>query len=363
MVHLELVTPESFHSPYGRIVANFPVDANYTVRRLTARYPTGVRTSTRWLLTPWDLGLHSTPPLILHVENEEHSFILLQAVIARLLFARRSKLVIFVWANLPLTGWRAWLLNPIGWTLRRAVDLFLVGNVDAQRLLETQGVPRERIRLVPQIGLDLDLYRPSSVAERTARRRGIGIGDSEFVVGYVGRLTREKGIEDLVGAVETATAPMRILAVGDGPMRGALASVPNTIVVAPGDASAVLPYYQAMDVLVLPSRTTAAWKEQFGRVLIEAMACGVPVIGSSSGAIPEVIADAGFVFPEGDRPALTGILERLATEPSISRQSAEAGRRRVVEAYSADRIAELTIRAYRSLIPDISDPSADGDVS
>jgi glycosyltransferase involved in cell wall biosynthesis len=360
-VDLELVTPNSFQSPYGTVAAAFPADANYRVRRLTARYPMGVRTSTRWFLTPWDLGLRGSRPAILDVENEQHSFILLQAAIDRMLFARRSKLVVFVWANLPLVGWRAWLLNPIGWFMRRAVDLFLVGNVDAQRLLEEHGVSPERIRLVPQIGLDVDLYRPPSASERIAQRHSLGIGDSEFVVGYVGRMAREKGVEDLVSALRMATTPMRMLAVGDGPLRGLLDSVPNAIVVAPGDASAVLPYYHAMDALVLPSRTTSAWKEQFGRVLIEAMACGVPVIGSSSGAIPEVISDAGFVFPEGDVTALTGIIESLSKEPLLSQQTAVAGRRRAVETYSANEIAKRTIEAYLSLVPDTTEPSGIGD--
>ena len=61
---------------------------------------------------------------------------------------------------------------------------------------------------------------------------------------------------------------------------------------------------RALDVLVLPSLTTPSWKEQFGRVLQEAMACAIPVVGSDSGEIPHVIGDAGLVTPEGDAAAL-----------------------------------------------------------
>jgi glycosyltransferase involved in cell wall biosynthesis len=78
-------------------------------------------------------------------------------------------------------------------------------------------------------------------------------------------------------------------------------------------------------VLVLPSRTIARWKEQFGRVIIEAHACGTPVIGSDSGAIPEVIADAGLVFPEGDAPKLAAALETLAQNPTLARDLGTKG--------------------------------------
>ena len=60
-------------------------------------------------------------------------------------------------------------------------------------------------------------------------------------------------------------------------------------------------HLRALDALVLPSESTPLWKEQFGHVLIEAMACGVPVVGSDSGAIPEVIGEAGLLFPGGGR--------------------------------------------------------------
>ena len=101
---------------------------------------------------------------------------------------------------------------------------------------------------------------------------------------------------------------------------------------------------------MLPSRSTPSWVEQFGRVLVEAMACAVPVVGSASGEIPNVIGDAGLVFPEGDVEALRGALARLAASPEERRRLGEVGRRRVLERYTQVRIAEATYRVYRELL-------------
>jgi glycosyltransferase involved in cell wall biosynthesis len=104
------------------------------------------------------------------------------------------------------------------------------------------------------------------------------------------------------------------------------------------------------DVLVLPSRTTPVWKEQFGRVLVEAMSCGTPVVGSDSGAIPEVIGDAGLIFAEGDAEALAACLRRLAQSPELRRELGERGRRRVAEHYTVERIARQTVELWRGLL-------------
>jgi glycosyltransferase involved in cell wall biosynthesis len=102
---------------------------------------------------------------------------------------------------------------------------------------------------------------------------------------------------------------------------------------------AVPQYLQRMTVLVLPSRTTATWKEQFGHVIVEAMACGVPVVGSDSGAIPEVVGNAGVIVPEGSVEALAEALRGLIATPSVRVELAARGRERVLAAYTNDIVA------------------------
>jgi glycosyltransferase involved in cell wall biosynthesis len=153
-----------------------------------------------------------------------------------------------------------------------------------------------------------------------------------FTVGYAGRLTESKGLLDLLGAVRQLDAPVELLLIGDGALRGQLEGEPI-----PGSAVRVLSglrhaqmasAYAQLDVLVLPSRTTSTWKEQFGRVIIEALGCGVPVVGSDSGEIPWLIGltGGGLVFPEGDRAKLAEQLTTLRGDPALRERLAARGK-------------------------------------
>jgi glycosyltransferase involved in cell wall biosynthesis len=105
-------------------------------------------------------------------------------------------------------------------------------------------------------------------------------------------------------------------------------------------------FWAEVDVLVLPSLTTRKWAEQFGRVLVEAMARGVVPVGSSSGAIPEVIGDAGLVFEEGDAMALSGALQRLASDADLRGRLAAKGIERVRRLYAQDVVSAKTVAFY-----------------
>jgi glycosyltransferase involved in cell wall biosynthesis len=97
-----------------------------------------------------------------------------------------------------------------------------------------------------------------------------------------------------------------------------------------------------MDVLVLPSRTTPTWAEQFGRVLVEALWCGVPVVGSDSGEIPWVIetTGGGLVFPEGDVATLAETLAQLRREPELREQLARTGRASVEALFGVQAVGQ-----------------------
>ena len=107
----------------------------------------------------------------------------------------------------------------------------------------------------------------------------------------------------------------------------------------------------ALDALVLPSRTTPRWKEQFGRVIIEAQACETPVIGSSSGAIPDVVGPGGLIFPEGDAAALALAMTALHADPQKARELGKLGRRQAEEHYTWERVAQRMWEIYSEVLP------------
>lgn len=184
--------------------------------------------------------------------------------------------------------------------------------------------------------------------------------DDLVVVGYAGRLTAAKGVVDLIEAAALAQRrqPLRLLIAGEGPQRAELEQLaadhllPSTWefmgVLVPEQMPA---WYSSLDLLVVPSLTTARWKEQFGRVAAEAMACQVPVIGSSSGFIPELIESTGggVVYPEGDVEALSAALVRLAQDKDLRGDIGRDGREGVVRQYSNEAVAEKILRLAREV--------------
>jgi glycosyltransferase involved in cell wall biosynthesis len=182
-------------------------------------------------------------------------------------------------------------------------------------------------------------------------------GERPFTIGYAGRLVASKGLDDLLAAVRRLNEPVELLLIGDGELREQLEGQPI-----PGSRVRVLDGlthermaegYARLDVLVLPSRTTPTWKEQFGRVIVEALWCGVPVVGSDSGEIPRLIelTGGGLTFPEGDRAALAARLQTLREQPELRRELARTGRAAVERLFSlpaaTDSLERLLLGALR----------------
>ncbi len=139
-------------------------------------------------------------------------------------------------------------------------------------------------------------------------REELAIPQQVTVIGYIGRMLEEKGLDTLIVAA-SKLENCHVLLVGDGSYKERLVALVSSlgmkdrVFFRPQVAhSELIDYYNALDVFVLPSKTMPGWKEQYGRVLVEAMACGLPVVGSSSGAIPEVLQGypKGFIFHEGN---------------------------------------------------------------
>ena len=352
-VDLTLISPKQIFSPYGMYQADFSEARNYHVRVYPCLFPTSVHTSTRWALASRNLGFSEAQPDIIHIENEAHSFSLIQAMLYRKLYTPRAKLVVFSWANQHLRGAKGLVMNTLARFLRPGIDFYITGNSAGRELLLESGVSSEKIAVFPQSGVSLSPERIKAPEVQARVRADLNIGMDEFVIGFVGRIVTEKGIHDLLQSFQQLQSQqyrVRLLCVGSGDLKDDLLDLqPEVIVVSPGMSSQVTSYYQAMDVLVLPSRTEKTWSEQFGRVLIEAMSAGVPVIGSDSGAIPEVIADAGLTFPEKDVARLTHLLRQVYTDPNLRANLVQRGIERVSSCYTDESIALQTLRVYEQL--------------
>jgi len=211
------------------------------------------------------------------------------------------------------------------------------------------------------LGVDTTIFTP----ERQSKHRP-AIGLPRPVVGYVGDLLPARDVPLLVEAVALCRTAPSLLVVGDGSSRPELELLPKEHGLDgrfrfTGQVlhTRVPDYLNCMDLLVLPSRAVRnrcfgvfriANAEQFGRVLVEAMACGKPVVGSSCGEIPNVIGDAGRVYPEGDRDALAAVLEELCADEKLRQRLGRAARARARTCYDWRVIARRFLSAVRGML-------------
>ena len=337
-IELLAITPPSWRDERGETV-------------LERSYTTGYTLETLPLLRNGDYHLHAYrglaarlrafAPHLVHLDEEPYNLATWQG----LFHARRhhAKAIAFSWQNLNRR-----YPPPFGWGERWAIgrlDGLIAGTESAAEVWRKKGY-HGPLAVIPQFGTDGDVFRPAESRP-----------DRPFTVGYIGRLVEEKGVGLLLDACAALGGDWRLRILGGGPLRDALETQANRLGI--GDRVAFLPqvpsaeiadHYHRIDVLALPSLTRPNWKEQFGRVLVEAMASGVPVVGSDSGAIPDVIGSAGLIVPEGVAAALADALRRLRDEPGLRESLAAQGRSRALAEFTHARVAEQTAEFYGTVL-------------
>lgn len=283
-------------------------------------------------------------PDVIQVEEEIFSLCALEAAF----WAKRYgiPLVVFGWENqlrsLPL--FRRWVRNFV----MEAADLYLAGNQDGAAVMRSWNY-QGAIEVMPQMGVDTDLFAPVPKNETDTVN-----------IGFLGRLAPEKGLDVLFAAIsqlKQQNLNFKMTICGSGNSEADLRQIAAEQQISdrliwrgavPHEAA---PQELAQfDVLVLPSRSIATWKEQFGHVIIEAMAMGIPVIGSSCGEIPHVIGRDDLVFPEGDSEALAPILRRTIADRNWREEIGNYGIERVEQFYSHERIARRSIAQWQKLV-------------
>jgi glycosyltransferase involved in cell wall biosynthesis len=285
--------------------------------------------------------LGTVDPDLIWVQEEPVDLIALEVLAAYRRVRRRPLIGCAVCENIFVRG-------DVRTRLRRRhlwsrLDVLLPVAHESVKGIRAIGMPATVSTVDRVAGIDVPV---GVTGERTART------DERFRVGFVGRLVAEKGWRDALAAV-SALPDVTIAFAGDGPDRDLL--VAETTERGLGDRAEwvgllakddLWDFYRSLGCLVVPSRTTEHWKEQFGAVIADAFACGVPVVGSDSGAIPEVIGAAGLVFPEGDVEALGRSIAQIRDDASLRVSLAQAGRERYEREFSVRAYAAKIARAF-----------------
>jgi glycosyltransferase involved in cell wall biosynthesis len=245
---------------------------------------------------------------------------------------------------------------PFNWferqTVRRADAWLACGHLVIETMTK-RGYDPHRGTVLP-LTVDASFFRPLDAQIQSEVLAELALKPP--VIGFLGRLQPEKGIGILLRALERIPVgqPWSLLCLGSGPEEltilkwAASHGWEDRVRVRLVEHHQVPRYLGAVDLLVAPSQSTYKWKEQFGRMIIEAFACGVPVIGSDSGEIPYVVKEAGMIVPEADPQAWTQAITQLLTDPGLRKTFATRGLERVFY-YSATYVAGEYREFFRSL--------------
>jgi glycosyltransferase involved in cell wall biosynthesis len=291
-------------------------------------------------------------PDVILVEHGAFANSLAQAIWYKKKVSPTTKVIFFTWWNLPYK-----LPFP-----RNAIEKYnfqntvgaITGNVDAKEILISRGYCNP-IEVIPLLGADENTYMRTSqpeLREKYLEKEQVGLL-------YAGRIVEQKGILTLLRAAKRLMESQlktrwKLLLLGDGKLKPVVENfirennLEAVVTLLPAvDHYEVIKYMCISDIFILPSETMPYWKEQFGHVLVEAMACENAVVGSSSAEIPNVIGDSGFIFPEKNDEALASILARLVEHAQLRKEFAQKGRKRFLEHFTHTEIAKKTFEACR----------------
>lgn len=298
-------------------------------------------------------------PDIVNIEEEHYSFVTYQ--VCRLAKQLGAKTLFYTWQNIEKK-----YPPPFSWMEQRVfrqASAAVVGNEEAGVILRHKGF-QGLIECLPQMGVNDDLFPKTlaSAGEKDAQKRSLGLDEKIPWILYCGRLVPEKGVSLIVEALRSLSSQKLscgLALLGDGPERGAIEEAAKQLppqipvkMIPFVPSHKVVPWMVAADILCLPSITRPNWKEQFGRVLVEAMACSTVCVGSDSGEIPHVIADAGLVFAENNPESLALSLQKLICDQNLREKFKQIGFGRVQTKYThrviAQKLCDLLFRVRHS---------------
>lgn len=281
---------------------------------------------------------------------------------------RKLRVVLTVWENIPYLSWR---VPPISSNLEfnRKVTEKIIQNTDAfiaitnraKEALILEGIPEEKIHVIPA-GVDVNRFKPGE--KDSSLLKQLGIAEDEVVLLFVGRIVWEKGIHSLIYAFKKLLADpsiadrkLKLIVIGNGPERNEITKIVDRlnlsqkIITIPNVSyMAIHKFYNIADIFILPSIPTYSWQEQFGMVLAEAMAAGLPVIAALSGSIPEVVGDAGILTQPGDFLDLYTKLKELVMHPDLREKFSKKARKRAERVFNHKIISEEIRKVYESVL-------------
>lgn len=288
-------------------------------------------------------------PDIIHIDEEHYSIVTYQWM--RLAHLFNTPALFYTWQNI-------FKLYPFPFSLIEQYNFShamvgMCGNAESALVLKQKGFNRE-MPVIPQVGVDPEVFRSFDKQSMTEKFKLV---PAIFRVGFFGRLVEEKGIIEVIKSIPKINQDVSFLFVGNGSLKlkieklAKTLKIENRIQIISFISSTEMPgIINTCDLTILPSLTKPNWKEQFGRILIESMACEVPVLGSSSGEIPLVIGKIGYIFPEDNFDIFCEIINHLSKNPTELCEKGKQSREHILKYYTQKIIAKKTTMVYQRML-------------
>ncbi|NVM04907.1 MAG: glycosyltransferase family 4 protein [Candidatus Helarchaeota archaeon] len=300
-------------------------------------------------------AIRRSKPDIIHLLEEPYSLFSLQTIALKKLLAKKARVIFFTSDNLSYNykfPYRfSFFLKRIEIFTFKNLDYALCVNEEVKNILRLKEFNKPA-KILPHC-FDFSLFKKTDPGKLKDELELKGT-----VIGFIGRIIREKGLNTLLKACSELTEEFTLLIIGRGNYKSELIKLSKELSITERirfidvvKYEKVPKYLGLMNIFVLPSVTTERWKEQFGRVIIEAMACEVPIIGSSSGAIPEVIGEYGLIFRENDYIDLKNKILILMKNREYRNRLIELGIN-YVKNFSVEKFAKKVYAIYRELLND-----------
>ena len=273
-----------------------------------------------------------------------------------------KKIISTCWETIPFNNETIEKKKRIKEIVKKNVDLFICPTKRAQRALIEEGVNEERIRLL-RMGVDLKRFKiPNSKFQIPNKFRVQNSKLKSFTLLFVGRLVKEKGVMEIYKAFKQIKNQkskiknhnVKLKIVGGGYLERKLLrkakrdGLEKSIFIEKKSYQEMPKVYQEADLLIVPSKTTKTWEEQYGMVLVEAMASGLPIIAYRSGAIAEVLGDVGLLIDEGDINGLTKAIVNLINNKDLRIKLGSMGRKRAEKEFDREKIGKKIEEIYRN---------------
>lgn len=353
---VHLLVPEYWESTWFGKKVEFNVDEIHEGRFHVHPMPvTDAKNWGRYFFKSIDAKLRKINPELIYVIHEESIWMHLQVSFYRSLWARNAKVVFFSMNGRGVP--KKWLHQRLlWWNVSRYTDAALVHYPGCLHSLRSAGY-KKPIYMQTQIGVDEELFTP--MPEVRVRIRNTLNAGNMFVVGYTGRLTQDKGVDDLVEVFPSLGDHCYLLLVGNGDLKESIEKkasregwkdrlhITNYL-----PQEQVPAFMNAMDVFVLGSKTTSHWIDTFPLVTVQAQACGIPVIASDSASLPWQLEDTALIFSEGDRDELKNALLRIMSDTGLSENLARNGKARSNELFCVRGMAANFDRIARQVLKD-----------